>query len=87
MGPTMFEFPAQANTVSALTFGHWGVKAALDISNIRPLKVNGGTGILLAMTPFQATNEQMCLFSIRLKQMHGTVSHVTCLTQLIEFQA
>ena len=23
-----------------LTFGQWGVQAALDISNIRPLKVN-----------------------------------------------
>jgi len=23
-----------------LTFGHWGVQAALDISNIRPLKVD-----------------------------------------------
>jgi hypothetical protein len=23
-----------------LTFGHWGVQAALDISNIWPLKVN-----------------------------------------------
>ena len=24
-----------------LTVGHWGVQAALDISNIQPLKVNG----------------------------------------------
>jgi len=46
-------FPTQAKIVSAeklnactvldiyITFGHWGVQAALDISNIRPLKVNG----------------------------------------------
>jgi hypothetical protein len=69
-----------------LTFDHWGVQAALDISNIRSLKVNGGTGILLAVTPFLATNEQMCLLSVRLMQMHRTDSHVTLLTQLIKFQ-
>ena len=51
MGPTKILFPSQANTVSAeklnartvidiyITFGHWGVQAALDISNIKPLKV------------------------------------------------
>jgi hypothetical protein len=54
VGPTtsLFVFPTQANTVSAeklnactvfyiyITFGHWGVRAAFDMSNIRPLKVN-----------------------------------------------
>jgi hypothetical protein len=49
----LFGFPAQANIVSLknfmhacmaldisnLTFSHWGVQAALDISNIWPLKV------------------------------------------------
>jgi len=54
VGPTrsLFVFPAQANTMSAeklnactvlyiyITFSHWGVQAAFDISNIRPLKVN-----------------------------------------------
>jgi len=53
VGPTvgLFGFLAQVNTLRAeklhtcmaldiyITFGHWVVQAALDISNIRPLKL------------------------------------------------
>ena len=54
MEPTtsFFVFPTQENAVSAekrnacsllyiyITFGQWGVQAALDIFNIRPVKIN-----------------------------------------------
>jgi hypothetical protein len=69
-----------------ITFSTTNEKLVLS-NTLYKLTLNGATVTLLAVTPFQATIEQMYFLSLRLLQMHSTESHITSQTCLIEFQA